>query len=47
MPGVSIGKKTIIAAGSVVTKNVPDYSIAAGVPARIVKKYNFKKHKWE
>lgn len=33
MPGVSIGQGSIIGAGAVVTKNIPEYSIAAGVPA--------------
>ena len=37
MPGVHIGKGCIIGAGAVVTKNIPDYSVAAGVPARVVK----------
>ncbi len=38
LKGVRIGKGAIIAAGSVVTKNVPPDSIAAGVPARILSK---------
>ncbi|MCA1021069.1 acyltransferase [Halobacillus litoralis] len=37
LPGVTIGKGSIIGAGAVVTKNVPDYSIAAGNPAKVVK----------
>lgn len=37
LPGVSIGNYCVIAAGAVVTKNIPDYSVAAGVPAKIVK----------
>lgn len=37
LPGVTIGKGAIIAANAVVTKDVPDYSIAAGSPAKIVK----------
>ena len=35
--GVTIGKNAIVAANSIVTKDVPDNSIAAGNPARIVK----------
>lgn len=35
--GVKIGRGVIVAAGSVVTKSVDDYSIVAGVPARIIK----------
>lgn len=37
MSGVHIGKGAIIATGSVVTKDVPDYSIVGGAPARIIK----------
>lgn len=47
LPGVTIGKKCVIGAGSVVTKSVPDYCIAAGNPAKIIKKYNFNNHQWE
>ena len=36
MPGVTIGKNCVIAAGSIVTKDIPDYSVAMGVPARVV-----------
>ncbi|EKF9746179.1 acyltransferase [Vibrio cholerae] len=38
MPGVYIGKGAVIGAGSIVTKNVDDYDVVAGVPARIIKK---------
>lgn len=37
MPGVTIGNRCIIAAGSVVTKDVPDNSIVAGIPAKVIK----------
>jgi maltose O-acetyltransferase len=37
LPGVIIGEKAIIGAGAVVTKEVPAYAIAAGVPARVIK----------
>lgn len=36
LPGVTIGKNCIIGAGSVVSKDIPDYSVAVGVPARVV-----------
>jgi acetyltransferase-like isoleucine patch superfamily enzyme len=45
--GVTIGKHCIIAAGSVVTKDVPSYSVAAGNPARVLKKYNPETKIWE
>jgi len=47
LPGVSIGEKCIIATNSVVTKSIPAFSIAAGIPARVIKQYNFEKHCWE
>lgn len=34
MPGVKIGKNSVIAAGSIVTSDVPDYTVVAGIPAR-------------
>lgn len=43
---VRIGKNCVIGANSVVTKDVPDYCVAAGSPCRIVKKYDFKQSKW-
>lgn len=47
LPNVNIGKGCIIGAGSIVTKDIPDYSIAVGNPAKVVKKFNFKTQKWE
>lgn len=40
LPNVKIGNNAIVAANSVVTKNIPDNSIAAGVPAKIIKSIN-------
>jgi acetyltransferase-like isoleucine patch superfamily enzyme len=44
--GASIGKHTVIGANSVVTKDIPDYCIAVGSPAKIIKKYSFEKNGW-
>lgn len=41
MPGVTIGEGTVIGAGSVVTHDIPPYSVAVGAPARVIK--TFKK----
>ena len=38
LPGITIGKYAVIGAGSVVTKDVPDYTIAAGNPCRVIRK---------
>jgi acetyltransferase-like isoleucine patch superfamily enzyme len=40
MPGVTIGKGAVIGAGSVVTRDIPDYCVAAGVPAKVIKNFN-------
>lgn len=40
LPGVTIGKGAIIGAGAVVSKNVPDYGIAVGNPAKVVRYRN-------
>ncbi|MBV4357845.1 hypothetical protein KTO63_11845 [Parasegetibacter sp. MAH-26] len=37
LPGVTIGEKSIIAAGAVVTKDVEPYTLVGGVPAKIIK----------
>lgn len=42
LKGVKIGTGAIIAAGSVVTKDIPEYSIAAGVPAKVISNYKAK-----
>jgi len=45
--GLKIGTHSIIASGSVVTRDVPPYSVVAGNPARVIKQYNFETHQWE
>ena len=37
LAGVTIGKETTIGAGAVVTSDIPDYKVALGIPARVVK----------
>lgn len=45
--GASIGKHCVIGANAVVTNDIPDYSVAVGIPARVIKKYNFETKQWE
>lgn len=45
--GVTIGKHAVIGAGSVVTKDVPAFSIAVGNPAKVIKAFNFETNNWE
>lgn len=45
--GASVGKQSVIGANSVVTKDIPDYCIAVGAPARIIKRYCLKENKWK
>lgn len=44
MSGVTIGRGTIVAAGSVVTKDLPSFVLAAGIPAKVVKKIEDESH---
>jgi len=45
--GVTIGKHSVVAGGSVVVKNVPPFSIVAGNPAKLIRQYNPSTQKWE
>lgn len=45
--GASVGKHCTIGANAVVTKDIPDYSVAVGIPAKVIKQYNFKTQRWE
>jgi len=40
LAGVTIGKGSVVAAGSIVTKDVPPYSVVAGAPAVVIKSRN-------
>ena len=44
--GASIGKHCVIGSNVVVTKDIPDYCVAIGIPARIIKRYNPEVGKW-
>lgn len=46
LPGVHIGKHVSVGANSVVTQDLPDYCIAVGAPAKVVKRYDFGKQEW-
>lgn len=45
--GVTIGKHSVIGAGSVVSHDVPPYSLCVGSPAKVIKQYNFETKTWE
>ncbi len=47
LPGVTIGKGTIVGANSVVSKSLPAHVIAVGIPAKPIKKFNFETSRWE
>lgn len=47
LPGVTIGRSSIVASNSVVTKSIPEFSLCAGNPAKVIKQYNFNTKKWE
>lgn len=44
--GATIGRHCVIGANSVVTKDIPDYSVAVGAPAKVIKQYNSESKKW-
>lgn len=43
---VAIGKHCVIGANSVVTKDIPDYCVAVGSPAKVIKRYDFTEQEW-
>jgi acetyltransferase-like isoleucine patch superfamily enzyme len=46
LPNVRLGKHAVIGANSVVSRDIPDYSVAAGAPAVVLKQYDFEKETW-
>lgn len=44
---VMIGRNCVIGANTVVTHDIPDYCVAVGMPARVVKRYNIQTKEWE
>lgn len=47
LPGVTIGEHCVIGANSVVKHSIPDFSVAVGSPARVVKQFNRETSRWE
>ena len=47
LPGVTIGQHCVIGANSVVNSSIPDFSVAVGAPARVIKRYNQETNAWE
>lgn len=45
--GANIGKHCVIGANAVVTHDIPDYSVAVGIPAKVIKRYNQISNSWE
>lgn len=45
--GACVGKHSVVGANSVVTHDIPDFCVAVGAPAYIIKRYNHDTQKWE
>jgi acetyltransferase-like isoleucine patch superfamily enzyme len=46
LPNVRVGKRAVVGANSVVTRDVPDFSVVAGTPARMIKVYSHELQRW-
>ncbi|MCB0284687.1 MAG: acyltransferase [Calditrichaeota bacterium] len=44
--GANVGKNSVVGANSVVMKDIPDYCVAVGSPAHIIKRYSFERKEW-
>lgn len=47
LPGIKIGRNAVVAAGAVVTRDVPDFSVVVGNPARVVRRYDASTERYE
>jgi acetyltransferase-like isoleucine patch superfamily enzyme len=47
LPNVRIGRCCVIGAGSVVTRDVPDYAVAVGAPARVISVFDLEDREWK
>ncbi len=47
LPGITIGRGSIVAAGAIVTSNVPEMCVVAGVPAKIVRRLTDADLEWK
>lgn len=46
LPNVRVGRRAVIGANSVVTRDVPEFSVVAGAPARVIKAYSHESRRW-
>lgn len=46
LPGIKIGKGAVVASGAIVTKDVPDYAIVAGIPAKVIGQREIKDYQY-
>ncbi len=44
--GASVGRNSVVGANSVVTHDIPDYCVAVGIPAKIIKRFDLQQKKW-
>ena len=44
--GANVGKNSVIGANAIVTSDIPDYAIAVGIPAKVIKKYDLILKRW-
>lgn len=46
LPGITIGKGAVVASGAIVTKDVPDFAVVAGIPAKVIEKREEKEYQY-